>query len=129
MTRRLDGRNRTGAAAQTTEDDPKTLDETHVALRNLYRNGQIEEQDYFKGIIGLAARWILLGRREDAISLVCELTPDYVRVGMPYQMSQDEDFRVVAHSIAEAVALILPDMDEDDVQIALMLTEKPVAKA
>jgi hypothetical protein len=111
------------------EDTPEKLDESHVALRDMWQSGQLQEHDYFRGLVALAARWILLGKHEDAVSLVCELTPDFIRYGMPHEMQQDESFRKVAFPIAQALAKTLPDVDEEDVRLALMLVERPVAQA
>ena len=110
-------------------DDPAKLDEAHIALRELRLAGQINLHDYFKALTSLAARWVLLGRNEDAVSLLCELPPEWVRVSLPWEMHEDPAFREVAHSVADVLAKTLPDVDEEDVRLALMLVEKPVAKA
>lgn len=110
-------------------DDPAKLDESHVALRELRSAGQIGDHDYFKALTTLAARWVLLGRNEDAISLLCELPPDWVRVSLPWEMQEDPGFGELALSVAEVLSRTLPDLDEDDVRLALMLVERPAAKA
>ena len=115
------------------DDQPKvtreSLDGCHVALRQLLRDKKILEDVYYKGLVELAARWIELGEREDAVSLVCELTPDYVAHTMPAQIKEDPEFAKRAMFVAAYLDNGLPVLDEDDVKVALMLLKKPVAKA
>jgi hypothetical protein len=110
-------------------DTPEILDQTHVALRKMLIGGQISEEVYARNAISLALRWVLLGRAEDASAMVCELTPKYVREDLAVQMVLDDDFRIVAHQVAAALAERPLDMDDDDVQLALLLLERPAAKA
>jgi hypothetical protein len=90
---------------------------------------QISEDIYHKNLVSLAARWILLGRIEDANAMVCELTDDYIAHTMPYQMQVDEDFRTVANHVSASLSALPLDLDADDVELAAMLLERPVAKA
>jgi hypothetical protein len=110
-------------------DTPILLDSIHISLRDLYRQEKLAEDLYFKGLVGLALRWMLLSRREDALSLVGELPPSYVAISMPFQMACDETFHKVSHGLAEMLAEGLPDLTDEDVRIALMLIKKPVAQA
>lgn len=90
---------------------------------------QIDELVYAKHIIGLAERWICLGRIEDASAMVCELTEEYLTQDLPKQMIMDEDFMLVALDVAATLAALPMDLDDDDVALATLLLEKPVAKA
>jgi len=110
-------------------DTPEILDQTHVALRRMWHNEQITEDIYHKNLVSLAARWILLGRIEDANAMVCELSPDYVAHSMPYQMQVDPDFRTVANSVSASLSAFPLDADEEDVELALLMLEKPKAQA
>ncbi len=110
-------------------DTPALLDRTHVALRDLLVKNQIDEYDYFKALIALASRWIVLEMNEDAAQLICELSPGYIEFGMPFQMVEDENFRVVAHSVAQVLHAHSPNMSNDDVAYAILLTSKPKAQA
>lgn len=115
--------------AMAPTDTPALLDRTHVALRDLVTSNKIDEYDYFKALVALASRWIVLEMNEDAVELICELTPAYIDVGLPVQMVQDENFRVVAHSVAAALSQHSPDMTDEDVRLAILLTSKPKAQA
>jgi hypothetical protein len=44
-------------------------------------------------------------------------------------MELDDDFRLVAHQVAAALSERPLDMDDDDVQLTLLLLERPAAKA
>jgi hypothetical protein len=110
-------------------DDPETLDKVHVALRTMFRKGELDAHDYYKSLMDLIARWILLGRREDAVSLLCELPEDYIAHGMPFQMEQDPQFKIKAHAVAAYLEPTIPQIDTDDVELAAILLKKPVAKA
>jgi hypothetical protein len=110
-------------------DTPQLLDRTHVALRDLLVKNQIDEYDYFKAIVSLAARWIVLEMNEDATELICELTPAYIEVGLPFQMVEDGSFRELAHFVARALSQSSPDMTDEDVQWAILLSSKPKARA
>lgn len=129
MRQKPPGKTPTAAAPELTEDTPEILDRFHLSLRDLLEKGDLHEHDYFKGIISLAVRWISIGREEDAVRLVGELTPEYVKHGMPLQMATDETFRVVAHTVAQTLDGYSPDMDDDDVKLALMMLERPKAQA
>ncbi len=111
------------------QDTPEILDQTHVALRQMWAGKQITEDVYHKNLVALAARWIMLGRIEDANAMVCELSPDYVAHTMPYQMQTDDSFRTIANGVSASLSALPLDMDQDDVELALLLLEKPTAKA
>ena len=115
------------------DEEPKptreALDGCHIALRNLLRERKITEDVYFKGIVELAARWVEFGDREDAVSLVCELKPDYVAYTLPQQIKEDPEFAKRVMFVATYLDEGMPPVDEDDVKIALMLLKKPLAKA
>jgi hypothetical protein len=70
-----------------------------------------------------------LERNEDAVELVCELTPAYIEVGLPFQMVEDESFCLVARAVAGALSEHSPDMTDEDVRLAILLTSKPKAQA
>ncbi len=110
-------------------DTPLLLDKTHVALKDLLLKNQIDEYDYFKALVALAARWIVLEKNEDARELVSELSPGYIEVGLPFQMVEDTSFRLVAYAVAKALSANSPEMSDEDVRLALMLTSKPKAQA
>jgi len=111
-------------------EDADSLDTAHIAVRTMFRKGEISEEAYFKVVVHLAYNWmVMLERKEDAKSLLCELTPDYVQYVLPRQMSEDSNFKREALALARAVSNGLPDMDDDDVQMVLMLLDRPVAKA
>jgi hypothetical protein len=110
-------------------DTPKMLDETHVALRKMLLSKQIKEEVYAKNIVAIALRWIILGRIEDANAMICELTTEYLTEDLPRQMLEDDDFRVVAHQVAETLGSMPMDLDEDDAELAPMLIGRPDAKA
>ena len=110
-------------------DTPEILDQTHVALRRMRMAEQITEDVYHKNLVALAARWIMLGRIEDASAMVCELTPSYVANTMPYQMQVDDDFREIANAVSASLSARPLDMDQDDVELAVLMLEKPIAKA
>jgi hypothetical protein len=110
-------------------DTPEILDQTHVAVRQMLHAEQITEDIYHKNLVSLAARWIVLGRIEDANAMVCELTPNYVAHTMPYQMQVDDAFRKVANFVSASLSAQPLDVDSDDVELVAMLLDKPVAKA
>jgi hypothetical protein len=111
------------------QDTPELLDQTHVALRKLLIERQIDEGVYAKNVVALAMRWLIIGRIEDANAMLCELTLEYVTKDLPEQMETDEDFRAVAHAVAQGLGSLPMDLDEDDVHLAALLVERPVAKA
>lgn len=130
MRRKLAGKNPTDENPKSAKlYDPQALDQFHVTIRNMLRAGEIHEHDYFQSLINLAARWLLLGRREDAVSLLCELTPEYMEHGLPFQMKQDELFKRKAFAVASYLAPDISDVSDDDVALATMLLKAPVAKA
>jgi len=110
-------------------DTPEILDQTHVALRQMLLAKQIEDDVYGKNVVTLAARWILLGRTEDASAMVCELDQNYVSHVLPDQMRADPSFRKVAFQVSASLSALPLDLDDDDVALALMLLERPKAKA
>ncbi len=111
------------------EDTPKVLDDTHVALRKMFSDEAITDEVYYKNVIALCMRWIALGRMEDAVGMVTELPAEYVRNVLPEQMRDDPAFRSVAIGVARRLAQNPLELDEDDVELALMLLERPKAKA
>ncbi len=110
-------------------DTPEILDQTHVALRQMLLGEHITLDIYCKNLVALASRWILLGRIEDASAMVCELPVDYVTDTLPLQMELDDNFRKVANNVSASLSARPLDLDEDDVHLALLLLEKPKAKA
>jgi len=131
MRRKLTGKKPTDESpkSELRLDDPATLDKIHVALRTMLKSGEIHGYDYYKALVDLAARWILLGRREDAVSLICELSEDYVEHGMPAQMEADPKFKRKAHAVAAWLDPTITDISDDDVELSAMLLKTPVAKA
>lgn len=110
-------------------DTPELLDQTHVALRQMLATHQIPDDVFYKNVVMVAARWILIDRVEDASAMVCELPPDYVAHTLPSQMKEDPSFRKVAHRVSVSLSALPLDLDDDDVQLALMMLERPKAKA
>jgi hypothetical protein len=110
-------------------DTPEILDQTHVALRRMLIDKEIPEEVYAKNIVALAARWIILRRMEDANAMICELTDEYITQDLPVQMQTDDNFREVANMVSERLSEMPMDLDDDDVQLASLMVEKPTAKA
>jgi hypothetical protein len=108
---------------------PDGLDMCHIALRTMLRDGQIQQETYFKGIVDLAFHWIELGERECALSLVHELSDDYVNHTLRCQIQEDPEFAAQALAVATYLDNGLPNVDDEDVKIALMLLNRPEAKA
>lgn len=108
---------------------PESLAGCRLALRSLFLNRQIDEPTYFKGLIDLAFRWVELGDREQVVSLFSDVTPEYIDYALRSHIQEDAEFAAHALVVATYIDGNTPNVEDDDVKIALMLLEKPVAKA
>ena len=109
--------------------NPEGLDYCHIALRTMLRDGEIQQETYFKGLVDLAFSWITLDERECALSLIHELSDDYVNHTLRCQIDEDPKFAAQALAVAVYLENGLPQVDKEDVEIALMLLHRPAAKA
>lgn len=108
---------------------PEPLAGCRSALRELYRHRQIDEATYFKGLVDLAFYWVELGDREQVVSLFSDVTPEYLDFALRSHIQEDPEFAAHALAVATYIDGNTPHVEDDDVKIALMLLEKPVAKA
>lgn len=115
-------------------DEPKSTPESlkgcKSALNELYRNKQISEATYCKGVIDLAFRWAEIGGREEAFNLVNEVEQEYIDNVLRLQLHEDPEFAAHALVLAAYLDPLMPqDMGDEEVQIAMMLLDRPEAKA
>jgi hypothetical protein len=104
-------------------DNPAGLDAAEAALRSLRNQQQINEAEFFRGLVKVAYGWIGLGNKEQACSLLGNLTHEYVDVILPLQMIEDPNFAAQAAAVGAATR---GEMDDSEAEIDfVMLTKKP----
>jgi hypothetical protein len=115
--------------ADEEKSTPEALRGCKSALSDLLRTKKIGEETYCKGVIDLAYRWVEIGGREEAQSLIDEVEQDYIDNVLRFQLHEDPEFAAHALVVATYLDPLLPKSDEDEVEMTLMLLERPEAKA
>ncbi len=83
------------------------IGDRHAVLRQMHAKGTIKDEQYFKGVIGLAHEYATSGQVEDARQLIRECDKGYLSIILPSQMEDDPDFAAVAFEVAGLVSELI----------------------
>lgn len=68
------------------------FDQAHAAIRCALDAGEISEDTYFKGVVGLAAQMAEEKLYDDAATMLSKVSVSYIRTVLPVQMESEMVF-------------------------------------
>lgn len=111
----------------TNEERAASLHENYKTLYRMRLASSISVEDFYRSLICIAHGWVELGDREEAKTLLSDLTPVYVDKVLPLHMRDDPTFHKVAFEVAKATAP--GDVDETETEVEILLMQVAKAKA
>jgi hypothetical protein len=91
-----------------------TVDEAHALSRQLYRDGTLPKDKYFKCLVAYAYEYAQIDSREDVRALLAECDSAYFSKTLPTQMADDLDFHEIAYFVAVWLDESSSDMGEGE---------------
>ncbi len=75
------------------------------AMRDLYKNGQIEAAIYYKGLVALAYEFAVGNETGWVTKLLLEVPVSYYKDDQPQQMVEDEDYATLCLELSRLLVL------------------------
>lgn len=104
------------------------FDDLYHDLSRMRRAGAISADYYMKCCVSIAYEHTRVGRNHDALQVLSQCTPEYVRDVFPVQAEEDASFFAAASLLARALVdagLVVPDADVDATMTAVVPPGKP----
>jgi hypothetical protein len=79
------------------------IDEVHARLRLRFDAGEIGEDTYFCGVIGISSQLATAGLCDDAARMLSRVPVSYIRTVLPVQMAENGVVLQLATSLAKAL--------------------------
>lgn len=89
-----------GSEEMLSPDEEKKLDESLVALTNLYRDNQIEPNSYYKCLVCLAYEFAIADKGLRAASIAQGIPVDYFKGVLRKQMQEDANFAYLTYTLS-----------------------------
>lgn len=113
-----------------------THDEIHKyyrAIRNLFKQGEIDELTYYKMTIGFAADFAILGCIDDAVGLLIGVPPDYYLKAQEEHLSTDDSYRekvlFLTQELVRCNKVRINNEEDDELMYRVMLRTNTIGKA
>jgi len=70
----------------------KDLEEVHVVLTRMRKDGEVTDHKYYRSMVSLAAQWAEIGELGESVALIQNVPPSYFGRTLCAQLKEDSIF-------------------------------------